>query len=386
MKRNRLIWLGLWIISLIGISFYGGTISYGFCALISVIPVVSFIYLLYVFFFFHMYQKVDSKWLVVDETSPFYFTLVNDYYVLFAGIRVKFYSDFSRIQGLDEQAEYEFFAKSGLTLETDLTCKYRGEYEVGIKTIVITDYFRLFSISYKNREPLKVIVRPKVIHLEKIRNVDVKNAMRSSRYGNEEADVLVRKYEPGDDYRRMHWPLTAQNGELMVRLRNGYEYDGVGVILDTHRVCSDEIKYLAIENKILETILALSFLFCRENIPVFHFQEDFTSSTKMLSSLDGFDEYYDFVSNINFDENIKAEKLYYQMVQNQMLLNCRQVFFVISEYGTGLPELLQTLSLHGVAVKVYVINETIPPEIETVSMARVDVELIKPHDNLLEVM
>ncbi len=333
-----------------------------------------------------MYQKVDSKWLVVDETSPFYFTLVNDYYVLFAGIRVKFYSDFSNIVGLDEHTEYEFFPKSGITLETSLTCKYRGEYEVGIKTVVIEDYFRLFSLSYKNREPLKVIVRPKLVHLESLCDVDIKNAVNESAYGTSEPDVLVRKYESGDDLRWLHSPVSAKTSELFVRLRTGLEYEGVGVVLNTKRVGREMRDYLPVENKMLETALALTLLMAKENIPVLHLHEDASLVVKNVSRIEAFNEYYDFVAGINFNDSLDAKTLYVDAASHEMLLKSKQVFLIISEYSDALYEFAGLLGEHGVPLVIYYVGEEIPREIAAISMSHVQLKLIKPHDDLTEVM
>ena len=45
MRRNRIIWFCLWILSLVGISFYGGIISYGFFIAVTITPVFSLFYL-----------------------------------------------------------------------------------------------------------------------------------------------------------------------------------------------------------------------------------------------------------------------------------------------------------------------------------------------------
>ena len=46
MKRNRILFAILWVVSLVGISLFGGPISYGFFALLTILPLISFLYLL----------------------------------------------------------------------------------------------------------------------------------------------------------------------------------------------------------------------------------------------------------------------------------------------------------------------------------------------------
>lgn len=57
MLRNRIL-IGLcWILSLVGISFYGGNITYGLFIMITLLPVMSGVYLLFVYLRFSVYQR-----------------------------------------------------------------------------------------------------------------------------------------------------------------------------------------------------------------------------------------------------------------------------------------------------------------------------------------
>ena len=73
MKRNRLLFCLLWLLSLAGISFYGGTVSYGFFAVFTLLPLVALVYLLCVYLTFRIYQRLETKQLVAKESIPFYF-------------------------------------------------------------------------------------------------------------------------------------------------------------------------------------------------------------------------------------------------------------------------------------------------------------------------
>lgn len=386
MWLGRVVYGVLWILSLVLISFYGGPVSYGIFYLLTFLPVVSFIYLVYVYIFFHMYQRVDSNWLVVDDTSPFYFTLVNDYYVLFSGVRVKFYDDFSTISGLDPATEYEFFPKSGLTLETGITCKCRGEYEVGIKTVVISDYFRLFSLTYKNKEPLKVVVRPKIVKLDSFGDIDVAFSNRESATRMEEPDILTREYVPGDDLRMVHWPITAGTGRLMVRQRTGLKEQGASVLLINRRTGKVPTEYLPVENKMLETVLALSMYMVERNIPVTHYHVEDSIRTVNLLRLEQFDEYYDMVSGIYFEETADVSSFLQNVSGAGYIFESRKLFVVTSEFNISLPEFLKLVSIHNIEVLLCFVGKEIPVEIASLNIPGLKVILIGEQDNLQEVL
>jgi len=386
MKRNTWIWAVLWILSLVLISFHGGPVAYSMFFLLTVIPLVSLIYLIYIYFFFHMYQKVDSKWLVVDETSPFYFTLVNDYYILFAGVRVQFYSDFSSIDGLDEQTEYEFFPTKGITLQTGLTCKCRGEYEVGINRVIIQDYFRLFTLSYKNKEPLKVVVRPKLVKLESVSGVDVSFSSRDTVASEFESDVLTRAYIPGDDLRQIHWGLSAKTGELMIRKRTGNEHRGVGILLLAKRINENPSIYLPVENKMLETALALTMFFAQKGISISHYHKGSTFVSKTVTGIEQFNGYYDLVSDTVFDINCDLNSFLYDIAGDERLLLSKTVFLICSEYCTSMEEVFKNFVRHNVDVMIYFIGYSLPAELINLNMSRIQVTLIAPDADLREVM
>lgn len=386
MKRNRIIWLITWILSLVVISFFGGPVSYGFFIMVTFVPVISFVYLILVYFFFHMYQRIDSKWLVANQTIPFYFTLMNDYHFVFSGIRVKFYSSFSSISGLSEDIEYELLPNTGITKETSLVCKYRGEYEVGIKNVIIQDYFRLFRFSYHNREPLRVQVRPQLVHLDNLRGIDISAAMRESVMNASEPDVLVRAYVPGDDIRQVHWGITAKSGELMIRKKTGEEQQGIGILMSTQRISKTPEVYLSVENKMLEAVLALSLFFTEKGIPVTHFHHASELVMRRLARIDQFDEHYDALSGVEFSNDREDAILFEASSQCRTLFESRAVFMVLHEWSEAAGEMMHTLSENNIYVVVYLINDSISEDVLAQQLPRVEFIKIAPEDNLLEVM
>ena len=246
MLRNRLIVAALWILSLVGISFYGGPVSYGFFAVITLIPLISLLYLLLVLARFKIYQRFESKDLVADHVVPFFFTLQNEDWFAFAGVRVKFHSDHSSIEGLSDDIEYELLPET---------------YNVGISSVVLRDYLCLFKITYKNREPLRAAVLPNIIRLEDLRSVNIDTLSdREALADLTTPDVEIRDYIPGDDIRRINYKQSARLDKLMIRKFTGEEKEGVGIILDPRRISEDENVYLPVENRMLEIVIAVSFV------------------------------------------------------------------------------------------------------------------------------
>ena len=135
-KKYRFLFLCLWVLSLAAISFSGGAVSYGFFFGMTVLPFVSLFYILCVYLRFKIYQELGSRSMVCGEPTEYFFVLENEEYFAFTGVSIRLFSDFSYVEELPDDTEYELLPGDRFTYETRLVCKYRGEYEVGVKEVV----------------------------------------------------------------------------------------------------------------------------------------------------------------------------------------------------------------------------------------------------------
>lgn len=357
MRRNRIIYLILFALSLVSISFYGGMISYGFFFVLLMVPVVSLLYILCVIFRFKVYQRLDGVDLTVGRTSDFYFTLQNESLITFAGIRVGFYSSFSSISGLDDSTEYELSPRSGIKKQTQIVCRYRGEYEVGIKKIMVQDYFRLFSVSYKNREPLRVRVKPAIVMLDDLGTSEKAEGAKDAITSMTKPDVLVREYTPGDDIRMIHWKTTAASQKLMTRKLTDEQQQGVGVIMDTLRSFSSPEEYLPVENKMIEAAIAVAHFYCKNNTMVGVFCGDMMQETD-ICGMRQFEQFYIRMSAVSFDEGFDRVEFYESVLRSGFLYGKRSVSFITHVWDRAAEGFVKTLCERAGSVTVYLVDFT----------------------------
>ena len=387
MKKNRIIWGVLWILSLVGISFYGGPISYGFFAVVTFLPIVSGLYLLLVSVFFRIYQGTDGRNMTVGETVPFYFRLMNEFHFAFASLKVNFFSSFSTINGFDESMEYELLPGTGIKKETELLCRYRGDYEVGIKEVILEDYLRLFRIRIGNRETMRVMVRPAITDLNDLRYVDFSNLMRRDIQINPtEPDVLTREYEAGDDVRQISWKVSARCGKLMVRKMIGEEKEGVAILMGTERFDPDIRAYLPLENKMLECAIALALYCHNKNIPVAGYFLENELVRLASDGRDQFDVLYDRFAEIGFDKKYGEDLLLAQAGERPELFDCRAVFIVIHKWSEYVTELLRLLGNNNVFTVVYLIGSEEKVELPRAQFPRAMLLQFDVEADLKEVM
>ena len=357
MLRNRLILAALWILSLIGISFYGGPVTYGFFAVMTLIPVILLIYLLLVLARFKIYQHFESKDIVSDHKIPFYFTLQNEDYFPFCAVRVSFYSDFSVIDGLSDDNEYELLPKAKIKKETGLVCKYRGEYNVGIKSVTLRDFLCVFKLTYKNREALRVRVLPNIIRLSALKSVDVESISdRETTVNASYPDVTVREYIAGDDSRRINWKQTAKVGKPMVRNYIGEEKNGVGLIIDPFRISQKETEYLPIENRMLEAAVALTLFMEEKHIPVSVYGYSDSVRESAVDGADSFNDFYKAASSFSFSEETDRTDMLGKLSKTQSIYDKKTVFLITADVTPSMYEFAKGLNRSDTEVIVYLVK------------------------------
>ena len=106
-NKGVLILASLFILSLIGISFYGGPVTYVFFFSVLLVPVISYLYILCVIISLKIYQRTDGRDMVSGTASDFYITLQNEGLFSFSSLRIIFYCSFLEMSEIDDGVFYE---------------------------------------------------------------------------------------------------------------------------------------------------------------------------------------------------------------------------------------------------------------------------------------
>ena len=323
--------LGLWLLSLPVISFYGGAVSYGFFFGVTLVPVVSAVYLLAVYLRFKIYQKLESRNVVCGQPVPYFFVLQNDDYFAFTSVGVRLFSSFSYVEKLPDGTN----------------C--RGEYEVGVKEIVITDFLRLFQISYRVPETIKALVLPRVVRVDELQCIaDIADLLqRETCRAQTQADVVVRDYVAGDALKQIHWKATARAQALKVRNRTGEEKTGIAILCDTKRYSGDNREYLPLENKMLEVLLALTVYFAQRNMAcdICYGQRGMVRCH--VQDLQDFDAFYRQAARIDFAKEEAVEETGRQALAEGVWQDCRILFFVLHMWSDVVWQMAEQIAAGG---------------------------------------
>lgn len=324
---------------------------------------------------------------MVDDAVPYSFKLINEFHLPFAGIKVKFFSPFSTINELSGDTEYELMPGSGITRETTLVCHYRGEYEIGIKEVVVTDYFRLFSISYKNKDCRRVTVDPQLVRLESLGSFQMQT--QDSLIKADKLDVVSREYVLGDDVRFINWSQTARTGTLMTRERTGEEGNGIALVMDACRYSDDPYVYLPVENKVLELTIAIAMFFCDKGIGVTEWHPvsaDADTVANHIQSKQQFENFYQQMAAIAFDKNNTQESLFGALIRGEDITNSAAVYMVLSRWTKAAGDMTEKLAKRNISTVVYLISEDMEQKPDISRPDLVEIITVSPEARLEEVI
>lgn len=312
MWKNRVLAAAFIIASGILVSNYGGTISYALFYFSLCIPVLALCYSNFVFLTFKVYQYTQNKKIVKGETTEYGFHLANEGFILFESIKVNFFHDHSKIFQLDEKKEYCLFPKQKIDVKTRIACDYRGEYNVGVKSVEIIDFLYLFRTTYKIKEKLSIQVLPRIIEIDTFPlmfpDTDYKIHF-FPKSGDDEPDMEVRNYVRGDSIKRIHWKASAKRNEWMTRKYIQIPEPEVQIYTEFTPVLGSESQKIIVEDKILEIMIAIVNFYCVKGMTCsLNYMQAQTISEK-ISNLREFQRFYESTFSLNFRADVSAGEL-----------------------------------------------------------------------------
>lgn len=312
------------------VSYFGGNISYALFHTAIFIPIISFIYTLYVYFRFKIYQSMDNYVVVKGDWNNYSFIIANEDIITFRNVKVHFLHDQSSIKTTEESVEYSLLPNDKERMETKLRCNYRGEYNVGVDSIQIKDFLYLFTITYPIKSKIKVLVMPRVVSIEQLgiapSLIDSKNPVMHSNTTEEELDTELRRYNPGDNKKRIHWKASAKANELISRKYLQKPKAEVVLFMDLSKIIDNELSVVIAEDKIIESVLAIAnFYSYRGTLSHIIYDMEGIKQIPIYNRVD-FNAFYKACVKIKFDAKTSVGDL----ISRRLLREDNNIFYVIA--------------------------------------------------------
>lgn len=150
-------------------------------------------------------------------------------------------------------------------------CPHRGQYEVGVASVVVGDIFSLFEIKRKSRKKLlRVEVYPRVSEAQcmRLKSSDIGPEFRSSATEDNASPSDIRLWQDGDELKKVHWKLSLRKQELMVRTFEESARPDTLIIPDLSEITALSDQKLTMEDCICEAALSAAKAQLEEGFPV----------------------------------------------------------------------------------------------------------------------
>ena len=322
MKQSRILYISLFLSALIFAYFNGGKVPYVLLYTIILLPLISLAYTFAVYMRFKYGQELDKKFVTKGDKVNFIFSINNEDFFIYPYVRVTFHGAKTIFENQFQVKNFSLQPFCGRNYSFELQCNYRGNYEIGINSVEMEDFFGLFIFKYKIFEPKYVTVYPKIVYLERFMLKTDFMSESHSILNNRNEDMTtisdVRKYAYGDSLKRIHWKLTAKAQDFMVKKYQSTSETNTLMLLDLHKNTFKSGENIIIEDKVIESIVAVLY-YCLYNwIPV-----NLVFFSGKLMSIQAknhllFSEIFEILAKIKFNETVPVKDLLEIYVNNTL--------------------------------------------------------------------
>ena len=285
------------IFAFIFVSKVGGAFSYAlFFSCILYIP-LSFIYCLYIMANLQIYQEMEGRLLYKNRMRKYQITIENSGFIPIAGIRLGYNHKITGFKNDFTVNELKLLPGKTIQIDTEMLCKYAGNYTAGVDRIYITDMFGIYTISYIIKAELRVGVLPVITDSgenEMLKLVENHsrglNIFKLDRLDDTNGNDM-KKYVPGDSLSSVHWKNFARTGELMVRVPENKDSHMVSLVLVTCQ-SSMGMKNIEMRDTFLEYIVSIAHFFAKAKRALRIIYYDSGIKDAIIDNYESFQDFY----------------------------------------------------------------------------------------------
>ena len=267
---NRARYFVIWV--LVGGSawLYGERMLYVALAVLTALPIISYIIAAIGIMNLKLVQHLPES-ILKEEYGDLVVNVINPIRIPFGNIRCVFYGDDFAVAMQDSLiSNIGSFRPAKHVIPFQIN--YRGEYEMGIKSIQLMDLTGLFKLNRKLNMNANIIALPRIADASGFPITSNLLTQAQSRYDMRDEDYAtisdIRPYLQTDSIKRVHWKLTAKRNEWLVKNFQSNALHQVTLILDNKRMDFSYKEQIIIEDRMIEVSLGLVDFCLKRGMPV----------------------------------------------------------------------------------------------------------------------
>jgi len=303
-----------------------------------------------------VYQKLSADQISKGDTLGYEFTLTNNSFLLCTNVSVLFDADSAALVTDISDASFPIPPFRCNRLEYSVSAKYRGVYSVGVCEVILYDFLGIFKLRKKYAERLEFTVNPRITLIPSLPissatqdAADVQNFLSDENYS-----VIsdLRRYQPTDGYKKIHWKLSAKKGELISKNFQATQKTIIELIIDNSRIGGAKDSILALEDSMVEALVSV-MAYCNEHdypVQLYHMGSEISEAAK-----GSFEYLYATAAGMRFGEYGKFDEYFANYVRMQT--DAASVGLFVQHISDGVVEAAKTLILFGNNVLVFVFSD-----------------------------
>lgn len=334
MKKNRLLYFSFFALSLLFIYFYGGKIPYMFFYTIVITPIFSILLTVINFFRFTYLEEIDKISIVKGEEFTYTLNVQNEDFFLSPYITVTFLTENVIFSEQLKNESFSLYPFSKKAFQFKAIPKYRGEYQIGVKSIIFEDYLGIFKLTHKPSYSKVVKVYPRIVELSNVKLKSIllseSHSIPNSLFESTNTICDIREYIYGDHLKKVHWKLSSKMIKLMVKKFDATSKVNSVLILDLMKLKYSHEQNLLIEDALIECVVSFAYYLLGNwsNVSLFYYEDKYTE-VKSQNSLQ-FQNIYDILAKIQFNQSMKVKDLLSMYVENNSLKKSNIILFTAS--------------------------------------------------------
>jgi len=302
-NANRAIYILIFVATCIYAWMSGERLAYLTALVFFIVPTISCIVTLILLRGLKVEQKLPAT-IVKHQNGTILIGLHNPTPLPFSKLECIFYGN-----------PYAIKTQSGIQLTVEpfkftegqipFTVLFRGEYEIGLKSVIATDYLGLFRLKRKYRKQTSILALPRIVDFSNIPLSMSLVAEASARFDIRDEDYSIvsdiRPYIPTDSIKRVHWKLTAKRNEWLVKIFQSNALNHVSIIFDNLRLPLLEEEMYALEDRMVESAVGLARHCLNQGMPVDFLSTDGGKTSAQTAA--GFNTIYHMVGELKFEKD-----------------------------------------------------------------------------------
>jgi len=224
-------------------------------------PILSFLCALLSQRGFSVSAKLGSAYAQKSENVSYSLTISNASFLPCACVYIRF--PISAIAPIFDCGEAHLFvpARKNSSVTVSVSADFRGSYLISPGELFLYDFLGLFRWKKKLPQALSLTVLPCVHPLPTLPlDVEVQDtAMVKNQTPNEDYSAIsdLRKYEPSDSYRKIHWKASAKRNELISKHFQETEAQIVSLSIDNSTIHAPRRDALTLEDQMTDALVSV---------------------------------------------------------------------------------------------------------------------------------